>query len=159
MNTGNRGIRTNAVHVLSLKNGWCQVLEYNLCADHCSSKDDLLIFPQSTGSFPPVNGAISDFPRQLYSAQTPVNADSFTLHRRPTACFFCQIPWGVVARNLLLQVLVVYLMLVWRQGRVLLECIAVKIAFLFSFSREAAWVLFDQRLPHMLSIEVKTMRS
>ena len=65
-----------------------------------------------------------------------------------------QIRWGVVAKNLLLQVLVVYLMMVWRVGRIVLQCIANKIAFLFDFSKKAAWVLFSDTLPHMLSIEV-----
>ena len=59
-----------------------------------------------------------------------------------------------MAKNLLLQVLVVYLMMVWRVGRIVLQCIATKIAFLFDFSKKAAWVLFSDTLPHMLSIEV-----
>ncbi|KAF0290865.1 Solute carrier family 28 member 3 [Amphibalanus amphitrite] len=65
-----------------------------------------------------------------------------------------EIRWPMVIKNLLLQLIVVYLMMVWALGRVVLECMASKIDFLFGFSKKAAWVLFSQKLPHMLSIEL-----
>ncbi|XP_037089234.1 sodium/nucleoside cotransporter 1-like [Pollicipes pollicipes] len=65
-----------------------------------------------------------------------------------------KIDWRLVIKNLLIQIIIVYSMMIWTFGRVLLQCTAEKITVFFSFSKEAAAVVFSDQLPHMLAIEL-----